>query len=114
MGGVKSACLKPRSAPKDHEEVRGPSENDEKQQQRALTVLTSPEVSNAKSTTTTKMMKNGDAVLDVEKPRGEKQKKKRRKKRELSHAFQLPAFQSQDDNSNDASKTTPSMHSSEG
>ena len=108
MGGVNSACLKPRSAPKD-EDDRGRHENEGKK--RALTVLTSIEASNAETTTT--KMNNGDAVMGVETARVEKQKKRHRKKRELSHAFQLHTFQSQDDMTDDASKTA-SVACSEG
>ena len=125
MGGINSACLKPRSLTNSRASritagvcVGG---NDEKRETRDEMKREEKACNSTETTATTKtkIMKNGDVAVVVASATNEtkeKQKKKKPKKqRELSHAFQLSAFQSQDNVScNDGSKEMSSLKSSDG
>ena len=133
MGGINSACLKPRSTPNESDNAAklGGCERDNESKNETLDVdahqlkaavdarntttkVTATTTTIATTTTTmTTIMKNGDAVMGGAEVKAEKPKK-RRKKRELSHAFQLTAFQSQDDVANEASRDRASLPDSDG
>ena len=94
MGGINSACLKPRPVCNSACPSIAAEENEKLSSEMKQPSL----VNEVTTTTTTKATMNSDnPATDV---RREK-KKKKSKKRELSHAFHLHGFQSQDKVSSD-------------